>query len=412
MNTTFSAGPRTAESASGRFGSLARSSATWIVALVLVLVAALVLVLTRAQPSETRPLHPDSTAADGGRAFMRVLSDHGVGTRSTEDLAEAQAAAADADTTLLVYDPDHVLAADTAQALSTTSGEAGNRLVVVDEFSAIESYTPDLHVAAVPDFADGTGGPSTLPPNCAWESATRAGTVTGTGMSYAIDPRLWNAPAAYDLCYSVTDANENGAVARVANGEGDLVALGSSAWLRNDSLADHGNAALVYNVLAAQGELVYYYPQAADQPGATTNDGAVSLLPEAFGPAIAWALVLGLLFLLVRGRRFGPLAVEDLPVTAPASETVAGRAALGMRSADRSGTLATLRTGALLRMSTTLGLPPEARTPEIVAAVASRTGRDPREVSAVLVEAVPATDAELVALATTLSTIESEVTRL
>ena len=53
-----------------------------------------------------------------------------------------------------------------------------------------------------------------------------------------------------------------------------------------------------------------------------------------------------------RGRRLGPLVVENLPVVVRASETMEGRARLYQKSSARLHALDALRIGAIQRLAT------------------------------------------------------------
>jgi hypothetical protein len=108
-----------------------------------------------------------------------------------------------------------------------------------------------------------------------------------------------------------------------------------------------------------------------------------------------------------RGRRFGPLVIENLPVTVRASETMEGRARLYQRSSNRGRALDALRIGTVSRLATAVGLSRHASVPEVAATVAGLTGRDPRIVRDILLDAHPRSDAELVSLSDQLLDLEA-----
>jgi hypothetical protein len=110
-----------------------------------------------------------------------------------------------------------------------------------------------------------------------------------------------------------------------------------------------------------------------------------------------------------RGRRFGPLVVEDLPVHVPAAETGEGRARLYARSSSRLRALDQLRMGSIRRMAELLRLPRTAPVDAVVAAAAAATGRPAASVHALLVDVLPAGDRELVGLARDLDDLERAV---
>jgi hypothetical protein len=112
---------------------------------------------------------------------------------------------------------------------------------------------------------------------------------------------------------------------------------------------------------------------------------------------------------LWRGRRFGPLVVEDLPVTVRASETMEGRARLYQRSSARRRALDALRVGTVARLASALRLGRAASVEEVAWAVADRLRRDPQQVRQLLLDADPATDAELVRLSDELLVLERDL---
>jgi hypothetical protein len=68
-----------------------------------------------------------------------------------------------------------------------------------------------------------------------------------------------------------------------------------------------------------------------------------------------------------------------------------------------------LRVGTIGRLSRLVGLPTASTTAEVSDAVAAVTGRDPARVRDLLVDRVPATDRELIALSDDLAALERAV---
>jgi hypothetical protein len=101
--------------------------------------------------------------------------------------------------------------------------------------------------------------------------------------------------------------------------------------------------------------------------------------------------------------------VENLPVVVRASETMEGRARLYQKSSARLHALDALRIGAIQRLATQCGLSRLAEVDEVVAAVAALTDTDRIRVGDLLVDAVPATDRELVRLSDDLLELERAV---
>lgn len=133
-------------------------------------------------------------------------------------------------------------------------------------------------------------------------------------------------------------------------------------------------------------------------------------------PLPGWVLPTEFLAVLVvlaaalwRGRRFGPLVIERLPVIVRASETMEGRARLYQRASARRHALDSLRIGTIGRLASLCGLPVLATVDEIIGAVAALTASDPADIRALLVDEVPRNDAQLIALSNRLRELETTV---
>jgi hypothetical protein len=114
---------------------------------------------------------------------------------------------------------------------------------------------------------------------------------------------------------------------------------------------------------------------------------------------------------LWRGRRFGPLVVENLPVEVPAGETSEGRARLYARTSARGHAVDQLRIGTIERLTALLRLPRSAHVGTVADAAATAIGRDVASVMRVLVADEPANDRDLVELSAALGRLEEDVRR-
>jgi hypothetical protein len=205
-------------------------------------------------------------------------------------------------------------------------------------------------------------------------------------------------------------ATSDGATSDAATSGGTTIVLGDVRPLRNSRLGEHGNAALAMNLLGANPDLVWYLPPVI----ATATDGGPSLL-SLVPPWVWWALaqvtVAVGLAAAWRARRLGPVVAEALPVVVRAAEATEGRARLYRRFRSRDRASAALRDAARSRLGRRLALPRAASPPEVLEALARRTGRHPGELDALLYGAAPTDDATLVRLADALDTLEREVHR-
>ena len=392
-----------------------RSASVWIVAAFVVLITVIALVLLTGDDESEEPLHYDSTARTGTKALVETLRDHDVDVTTTEDQEQARTAAAQPDTTLLIPTNTGALSPGDIAGLQYALRTHGNRLVLIDPGPAIAEFTDRI---TVNDNLSPLASPDPeSQPDCALPSARTAGAVTTGQTEYAETKKGTDGiTACYPLAGPGVDEIDSAEVAAGSargqlltdtHGHVRMTVMGNAEWVTNDHIDEEGNASLVLSQLSETDRLVVYYPTFGDsaQPPPSTID----FVPDWFIAGVLWLAPTVLVLLLVLGRRFGPLAVERLPVIVPAVETVHGRAALAARSHDRAGALHTLRTAALLRIAKRFALGPDAGPPQIIAHIAEATGRDPRALHHIFVTATVDTDAELTDLVHQLTQIESEI---
>ena len=132
--------------------------------------------------------------------------------------------------------------------------------------------------------------------------------------------------------------------------------------------------------------------------------------------ALGGVAFLGLV--LWRGRRFGRLVPEPLPVVVRAVETTESRGRLYRRARDASRAGATLQQATRVRLADYLGLPrpgpsisSRGADQALVSAVSAATGRPVGEVGALLLGPPPTQDDHLLGLAAELAALEKEVRR-
>jgi hypothetical protein len=194
-------------------------------------------------------------------------------------------------------------------------------------------------------------------------------------------------------------------------GAAHTVVFGSAETFTNRLLDDEGDAALALGLLGSQPELTWLLPVPPTRAAAGERRGLFEVMPDRLLWAILMLFVVVVLLALWRGRRFGPVVVEPLPVVVRATETVEGRARL-LRAARARGTAATaLREATVDRLRDLLGSGSGASAPAVVEAVCRRTGRPGAEVEALLFGSAPADDAALVRLANDLDRLEESVRR-
>lgn len=351
------------------------------------LLAVLVVFLVGGRPSTSTPLDPDNPGPSGAQAVARVLDDQGVDVRVARgaDALDAQALGPQA---TVVVTSTYLLGQSTADRLLADLG--GARLVVVEpEPGAVEALGLDA-----PSFSVATGG----------DREASCDDPLLDGLSIGVDlVTEYDAP---DGCFP----GEHGTVA--AYPRSGVVLLGAGELLSNEQVLRADNAAVALRLLGQSRTLVWYVPDVADLVG---GDGVSlrTLVPDWIFPGlwIGGATVVALL--LWRARRLGPLVTEPLPVTVKAIETARSRGRLYRRAGDRRHAARALRRAARRTLAARLHLPPGTDPAALVGDVARHVGRPPAQVAALIDDdaPAPATDQDLVALATGLTALEEEVRR-
>ncbi|QTX05233.1 DUF4350 domain-containing protein [Agromyces archimandritae] len=387
MTTEAQAAP--APAVSRTLGGVLRRGRTWIVIAAGLLVAAVVIMLVQGGVrGPGRPLAADNPAPAGAQALAEVLGDHGVRVQAAGSLNAALGAAGE-DAAVFVSDPDGYLDAD---ALGRLAASTGTLVVAGPHANALDALAPGVHHAGAAD-----GAPSA--PGC---RAPVADGIDGLGEGLGVLSVGSDAAAdGWTGCFP-DDAG------RPALALGPGIALAPAALFDNEHIAEAGNAALAIRLLGGHDRLVWYLPGLDDVAGddapslAEITPGWVSPVLVLLGIVTVWAAVW-------RGRRFGPLVAERLPVVVPAEETSEGRARLYERSGSRGRALDQLRMGALQRLAADLGLGRSAGLEEVCGGAAAATGRTPASVRGLLVENAPDGDGDFVRLARAIAELEGAV---
>lgn len=366
-----------------------RRVATWAAIAVGVVAVAVAgtLISGMAQWSQRAALDPDSFGPTGTHALTQLLRDQGVDVLVTRDRVDAARLLSERSATLALPDPP-ALSDDAVQDLVDAAAD----VVLLDPRSRT------LDVVQPGSVLAGAGG-DLVEPACDLAEADRSGAVSpGT---------LFEPAASSDAGACYRDGDGYGLIVETI-GEQRRVAIDALALFTNEHLASDGNAALALNLLGRHDAVVWYVPNIGDSDLAGTATLG-SLTPPWVSPVIVLLLTTGLVAAIWRGRRFGPLVAERLPVTVRASETTEGRARLYARSRDAVHAADQLRIGALRRIARDLALGPAAGADEIADAAAERTGWDRTRVRGILLHDLPRTDAQLVTVYDELRTLEAAV---
>jgi hypothetical protein len=378
-----------------------RSRRGWLIGggVLLALFAALLLA-TAFLPEATDRVDGSLTnpRAAGVRALGQVLRAQGVEVSQVTTLAEATAAPAGA--TLAVRFSGNLsdaaldaLAEVPADLVVVVAGpwyDAADLGRLTDGSLEVDSFWADDD-APVADCDDA--------------DALAAGTLT------AGETGLLGYGPGYRTCFPDEEGATLYADGRTARHRVTVVA--GTAWLRNDTITDEGNAALALRVFGRHDTLVWYLPGADAAPGQQSSGDELAslwlLLPGWSRPVAAVLVVAAAAAALWRGRRFGALVREPLPVEVPASEAATGLSRLYRQSGARGHAAAGLRAATILRFAGRLGLPPSAGPALVLERVAAATSIPPSQLQELLYGPAPTTDSALVELAARLSDLAGRV---
>ncbi len=384
--------------------AMLRRHAVLIVVVAVLLIGVIVIVVARSSGSASRDLlSATNPGPEGSMALVQVLEQHGVHVIPTDSLEATRTALAGVDThdaTVMVFDPHWLM----------TPAQRSDVLSLGADVVAVQ---PDI--LALSDLAPGvdlTGELSgSFPADCPVDAVQKAGTVSASGVGFRVTANKHGVDAAEEPARNATSCltkkGTSGLVQLPRVGQ-TLSLLGLGSALQNGTIATKGDAALAVNLLGAHRTLIWYVSSYADLQEAPTPS-ITELTPGWVTPLLTLLALVGIAAAMWRGRRFGAIVVENLPVVVRASETMDGRARLYSRARARLRALDALRIGTVERLARAVGLPRTATVGEVVDAAAALTGRDRSAVSALLLDAVPTNDGELVRLSDELLTLEAEV---
>ncbi|WP_314149918.1 DUF4350 domain-containing protein [uncultured Leifsonia sp.] len=387
--------PAPAQAVSPTVRQTSRRAVPWIVlGAIAVLVAVGGMLLSGSGAGAGTPLGAGNAAPTGGKALAQVLSQHSVTVASAGTLDEVRDAAGD-DTTVLIYDPAGNLP---AEGYDEVSSIASTLVVVEPGFQTLQRLAPGVRAAGAPEGVVAAG--------CGVPAAQRAERIDPRATANTKDqasPGTFRAEDDAASCF--VDGHGGASLVRTGFDGRTVYLVGSSALLMNEGIEREGNAALALNLLGGHRTLVWYLPGVLDRP-VTGGPDIAALTPGWVTPVVVLLVLVFVAAAVWRGRRFGPLVVENLPVVVRAGETREGRARLYQRSSARLRAADALRIGAIGRLAGQAGLSRAATASEIADAVAALTGRDRGRVRDLLIDDIPRTDADLLALSDALAELE------
>ncbi|MET4782158.1 DUF4350 domain-containing protein [Glaciihabitans sp. UYNi722] len=372
-----------------------RRSLFWILAAAFAIIVALITTAIGARASSGgTPFSGTNPAPGGSKAIVEVLKQQGVRVTVAESLSSATRSLEHDKATLFLYDTDGNL--DSKQ-LKELAVRARHVVILSPTFSQLKALAPEVGSA-------GTVTKKSLSSGCSLPAARQAATVSGGGNGY----RLIDQDANSTLCFG--SGKKVFSLITVDHGDSSVTVLGTKDAFSNEHVAERGNAALALTLLGENPRLVWYLPTIADS-AASDDPSLAELTPPWVGPVMTLLAIVAIVAAFWRGRRMGPLVVENLPVVVRASETMEGRARLYQRGAARLRALDALRIGAIDRLAAQSGLPRIASVDEVIARVTDLTSSDSAVIRSLLLDTVPTSDSELVRLSDQLLELERAVER-
>jgi hypothetical protein len=379
-----------------------RRAGTWIALAALAVLVAVASLAVSGAARQGDALAPDNAAPGGTQALARVLEAQGVEVTLATTLAETRDAVGDGEDTTLVLGATSDRLDD--DRLAEVGRLATRTVLLAPDFRTLQAITPDVAAGGAAESAD-----RALDAACALPAARAAGSVPDDAPVFRY---LGDDASAAVTCFP-DDTGDAFALlevpAALAPG-GTVTVLGADPILTNDRVAEQGSAALALGVLGERPRLVWYTPS-PDDAATDAPPTLGELTPGWVTPAILLLGAAALAAAVWRGRRFGPLVVERLPVVVRADETAEGRARLYQRADARGHALDALRVGTVDRLASTLALGRLASVDDVVAASAAALREDPAAVRRLLLDDRPRTDRDLVELAGRLAALERRVAR-
>ncbi|WP_261624467.1 DUF4350 domain-containing protein [Nesterenkonia marinintestina] len=340
----------------------------------------------------------DSPRLDGYGAMVEVLEDRGTDVVTVRSgVAALQALEDDPDAMLVVHEGNRPANPETLDDLVSedrpTVWISPNSALGLPELDGVSRYAVGADLAV--------GAPLSAGSRCAHPAAEAAESVPPPVELFSLE-----GSSAEALCFETEDASEAYAMIETDHG----IVLGTPAAFTNREIVEEGGAALALHLFGAEDRVVWYSPAQWDV-GPTGDQGVedpTDLLPEWFGLLAVWLLVCTGLFIVVAGRRHGPVVSESLPVLVPASESAEGRGRMYQQSDAIVPSARTLRAAALVRSARLLRLG-AADEQVVVEAAARQTGRPAQQVRRLLDVDGLRSNRDLVAFARRIADFEDEL---
>lgn len=354
-------------------------------AILIVIVVSIVVVAMLTPRADDTQLSPNSNRASGTGALAAILEAEGISVSLTHSMTDFREAARPDVTLVLPARQARFVQADVIADLK----DSGARIVILGEENA-QGSLDDWGLAGYLVQSD-EGRPRAM---CDNPDAVASAGIGPISQVY-ISPDAGCFPHSDGYAWVQSDAR-------------NVELISDASSLTNAELANPGNAAFAMRRLGAADAVVWLDLEATESVS-PTDPGTTSVPRPTWYAAAGLALALAFAwFAIYRGRRFGKLVAEPLPVVVPAHESDLGRARLYQRGRSHGHAAQALRAGAIDRLIGRGALRASANRSQIVAALSSVTGRPPGEVDELFYTRPITSDTDLMNLATDLDAILKE----
>ena len=207
-----------------------------------------------------------------------------------------------------------------------------------------------------------------------------------------------------DPAYSCFDSGDGSALVQ-SEKYSHVLYFGAAHIITNRYLDTADNAGVMLRLLGQHPIVLWVEGYASLEEG---GGAPASQLPMWFLVSFAALGASGLWFGAVRGRRFGKLVAEPMPVVVPAVEANQGRARLYEAGSDAAHAARILRASFISRYSPRLGLTSYSQPDTVTNVYAAALHREEKEIAQALYTYPVRTGADLVHVATILGELEKE----
>ena len=355
----------------------------------------LIIVTTQLPPSPRETANStENVHRDGAKAVAQVLRANGVAvTEATELDATISAARANTTLAIILSDPLSQAAIDRINAVPAD-------VVVIATMSASFSSTTVSSLTEAEVMVTWASPGTAAQANCADPDARAAEIAVRGSLELVVSKGATGCFGSLGSLYADlrTDVHR-------------VTVLAGDQFIRNDSVTREGHAALALRVLGRHSALTWYLPgedafPSADDPDLDTGSVIWKMFPGWAGPVLAILLAAGAAAAFWRGRRFGKLVPEALPVAVPASEAAAGLGRLYRQSHACGHAGAALRAATAARLASRFGLSASSQPDVVVSRLSDALHVPPDLVHRLVYGPPPATDADLLVLAVNLRRLE------